>query len=174
MGGVHSKTPSTCSFQHEAQYSHPPQRSGQTSESSQFSKTLPSPVGGGGRASSSSFFPPRTRKLSWSLNLEEPLPRGNPQPRKQSSQTSNFNKLGGGGRSFRTSLFLQRSPQPSRRQRPTSIQTSLPLRVLRGPKSHSRALDPNGVSPLASPIDTTQFDGDPLGLSPTSSKRLPQ
>lgn len=124
-GGVHSKTPSTCSFQHEAQYSHPPQRSGQTSESSQFSTTLPSPVGGGGRASSSSFF-------------------------------------------------LQRSPQPSRRQRPTSIQTSLPLRILRGPKNHSRALDPNGVSPLASPIDTTQFDGDPLGLSPTSSKRLPQ
>jgi hypothetical protein len=174
IGGSHSKPPSTSSLQHAAQHSHPPQRSGQPSESPQFSTSLPSPIRGGGCASNSSFSPPRTRKSSWSLNTEEPLLRGNPQPRNQSSQISNFNKLGGGGRSFRTSSFLQRSLQPRRQQRPTSIQTSLPLRDLRGPKNHSRTLDPNGVSPLTSPIDTTQFDADSLGLLPTSAKRLPQ
>jgi hypothetical protein len=86
--GSHSKTPSTSSLQHAAQHSHPPQRSGQPPESPQFSTSLPSPIGGGGRASNSSFsaqsqqhskHPSRLPKLSLNTKVSS-LPRPSMKP----------------------------------------------------------------------------------------------
>jgi hypothetical protein len=88
IGGSHSKTPSTSSLQHAAQHSHPPQRSGQPPESPQFSTSLPSPIGGGGRASNSSFsaqsqqhskYPSRLPKLSLNTKVSSP-PRPSTKP----------------------------------------------------------------------------------------------
>jgi len=88
IGGSHSKTPSTSSLQHAAQHSHPPRRSGQPPESPQFSTSLPSPIGGGGRASNSSFsaqsqqhskHPSRLPKLSLNTRVS-PLPRPSTKP----------------------------------------------------------------------------------------------